>query len=340
MSAPPEINFLKLCMIGCGEHAESSHGPAQSRYAAKHVGTELAGCCDLDAARAERHRQRFGFARAYTDVAAMLDAEKPDAAVLAVPVHRTAPVGAPLLERGVPLLIEKPPGRTVQEVDALIAAAERNGRRVPHQVAFNRRFVPIVAEARRRLAALGPPTEIQHLHYEMTRVDRRDPDFSTTAIHGLDAVRFLGGADYAGARLRYHEQPALGPGVAHMFVDAVLTSGATAHLAFCPTAGAVVERAAVHASGQTFFLRIPMWGPLDAPGHLQHVDRGEVVADLAGDQLGGASDVCVLGGFYGEYEAFLGDLAAGRTPSPSLRESRQSVEIAECLRRRDEEFHA
>jgi hypothetical protein len=125
-----------------------------------------------------------------------------------------------------------------------------------------------------------------------------------------------------------------------MFVDAVLTSGATAHLAFCPTAGAVVERATVHAGAHTFFLRIPMWGPLDAPGHLQHVDRGQVVADLAGDLLGQGTEACVLGGFYGEYEAFLGDLAAGRTPSPSLRESRQSVEIAECLRRRDEEFHA
>jgi hypothetical protein len=200
--------------------------------------------------------------------------------------------------------------------------------------------VPIVAEARRRLAALGPPSTIQHLHYEMTRVGRLDPDFSTTAIHGLDAVRFLGGADYAQARLRYHEQPVLGPGVAHMFVDAVLTSGATAHLAFCPTAGAVVERATVHAGAHTFFLRIPLWGPLDAPGHLQHVDRGQVVADLAGDLLGRGTEACVLGGFYGEYEAFLGDLAAGRTPSPSLRESRQSVEIAECLRRRDEEFHA
>jgi len=103
---------------------------------------------------------------------------------------------------------------------------------------------------------------------------------------------------------------------------------------------AVVERATVHAGGHTLFLRIPMWGPLDAPGHLQHLDRGQVVADLAGDPLGGVSDACVLGGFYGEYEAFLGDLAAGRTPSPSLRESRQSVEIAECLRRRDEEFRA
>src|ERR1043165_8119272 len=173
---------MRLCMIGCGEHAESSQGPAQPRYAATHAGTELAACCDLDGARAERHRQRFGFARAYTDVAAMLDAEKPDAVVAAVPVqsryaathagtelaaccdldgaraerhrqrfgfaraytdvaamldaekrdavvaavpvHRTAAVGAALLERGLPLLLEKPPGQTVQEVDALIAAAE------------------------------------------------------------------------------------------------------------------------------------------------------------------------------------------------------------------------
>ena len=332
---------MRLCMIGCGEHAESSHGPAQARYAAAHVGTDLAACCDLDAARAERHRQRFGFARAYTDVTAMLDTEKPDAAVLAVPVHLTASVAAPLLERGIPLLLEKPPGRTAAEVDALIAAADRSGRgTVPHQVAFNRRFVPVVHEARRRLIAIGAPAEIQHVHYEMTRVDRREPDFSTTAIHGLDAVRFLAGADYAEARFRYREQPALGPGVANIFVDALLASGATAHLAFCPTAGAVVERATVHAGGQTFFLRIPMWGPLDKPGTLQHVDRGEVMADLAGDELGGASDACVLGGFLGEYEAFLGDVAAGRAPSPSLRESRQSVEIAECLRRRDEEFRA
>jgi len=327
-------------MIGCGEHAESSHGPTQARYAATHLGTDLAACCDLDAGRAERHRQGYGFARAYTDVEAMLDAEKPDAAVLAVPVHLTAAVGAPLLARGLPLLIEKPPGQTVQEVDALIAAAERSRPPVPHQVAFNRRFVPVVAEARRRLAAIGPPGSVQHVHYEMTRVDRRDPDFSTTAIHGLDAVRFLAGADYAQARFRYREQPDLGPGVANMFVDAVLTSGATAQLAFCPTAGALVERATVHAGAHTLFLRIPMWGPLDSPGHLQHVDRGQVVADLLGDRLGGAAEACVLGGFYGEYEAFLGDLAAGRTPSPSLRESRQSVEIAECLRRRDPEFRA
>ncbi len=204
-----------------------------------------------------------------------------------------------------------------------------------HQVAFNRRFAPLVQEARRRLASLGPPGAIQHVHYEMTRVDRRDPDFSTTAIHGLDAVRFLAGADYASARFRYRELP-LGPGVANIFVDAVMTSGATAHLAFCPAAGAAVERATMHAGEDTLFVRIPMWKDFDSPGRLEHLRRGTLVADVRGD----AEEPFVLAGFYAEYEAFLGDLAAGRTPSPSLAESRQSVQIADCVRRREEEFRA
>lgn len=325
-------------MIGCGEHAESSHGPAQAAYAAGNRGLERAACCDLDGGRAERYRERFGFARAYTDMTAMIETERPDVAVLVVPDSATASLGARVLEAGVPLLIEKPPGRTVEEVDRLIAAAERG--RAPHQVAFNRRFVPLVREARRRLAAIGPPSTIQHLHYEMTRVDRRDPDFSTTAIHGLDAVRFLAAADYAEARFHYQEQPALGSGVANIFVDATMTSGATAHLAFCPVAGVVVERATIHAAAHTLFLHIPMWGRFDHPGRLQHVEGGVPAADVRGDALAGGSEPFVLGGFAGEYAAFLADLAQGRAPSPSLRESRQSVAVAECVRRRQKEFHA
>ncbi len=333
---------MRFCTIGCGEHALSSHGPAQARYAADHPGTALAGCCDVDRDRAERHRRRFGFARAYTDALAMIEAEKPDAAALVVPEAVTARLGTQLLERGIPLLIEKPPGRTVEEADALIAAAASGARgdAVPHQVAFNRRFVPLVQEARRRLAAIGPPSAIEHVHYEMTRIDRRDPDFSTTAIHGLDAVRFLAAADYAEARFRYHPRPSLGPTVANIFVDAVMSSGATAHLAFCPATGAVLERATVHAGSHTLLLRIPMWSGFDSPGRLQHLESGRVRADVAGDEGERGAEGFVLGGFHGEYEAFLGDLAAGRAPSPSLRDSRQSVQIAECVRRRDEEFQA
>jgi predicted dehydrogenase len=329
---------MKLCSIGCGEHAASSHGPAQARYASRHPDLLLAACCDLDPARAAAHRERFGFARSYTDPWAMLSSERPDAVVLVVPEDATCAMASRVLELGYPLLLEKPPGRTRDEVDHMTRAAEtggRGGRPVPHQVAFNRRFAPVVRAARETVASLGAP--LHHVHYEMTRVDRRDPDFSTTAIHGIDAVRYLAGSDYASVRFSYRERPDLGPGVADIFLDAVMASGATAHLAFCPVAGVVVERATLHARDQTLFVHVPMWGGFDSPGHLWHFEGGQLRAEMAGEK---DAEPFVLGGFYGEYEAFLGDLATGRPPSPGLRESRQSVEVAERIRHRESEFHA
>ena len=328
---------MRLCQVGCGEHARAAHGPSQARCARERSDLVLAGCSDLDAARAEAFRRDFGYGRAFTDAATMLDAERPDAVVVVVPVERTLAVGSLVLERGIPLLLEKPPGETVAEVDRLIAAAEQGGRLVPHQVAFNRRFAPLVRELRRRIEESGP---LQHVHYEMTRVERRDPDFSTTAIHGLDAVRYLAGCDYAEARFRYHELPALGRGVANILVDGVMASGATAHLAFSPVAGVLVERASAHAHGHSLFLQVPMWSGVDSPGRLWHYSGGRQAAELVGDELGDGTALFELGGFYRETAAFLDALAAGRSPSPGLRESRQSVEIAERISHRATEYRA
>jgi myo-inositol 2-dehydrogenase/D-chiro-inositol 1-dehydrogenase len=331
---------MRLCMVGCGEHAWSSHGPAQARYAAAPPAWELAACADLDGARAERYAARFGFARAFADVSAMLAAETPEAVALVVPEDATPALAAQILERGLPVLIEKPPGRTASEVDGLISAASRRGLAVPHQVAFNRRFAPLVSETRRLLAALGPPSSIQHLHYEMTRVDRRDADFSVTAIHGIDAVRYLAASDFAEVRFRYKEYPNLGPGVANIFLDAVMASGATANLAFCTTAGVVVERAQAHQAGHSVFLQVPMWDAFDSPGRLQHLERGAPARDVGGDAVSDGATAWELGGFYAEYEAFLGDLAAGRSPGPTLQDTRQSVVVAEHIRERRSEYKA
>jgi myo-inositol 2-dehydrogenase / D-chiro-inositol 1-dehydrogenase len=326
---------VKLCQVGCGEHARVAHGPSQVRCAAALPGLELAACCDLDAGRAEVFRSDFGFARSYTSVAKMLEAEKPDVAVVVVPVARTCEVASQVLAHGPAVLLEKPPGRTLDEVDRLIAAAEVP-LPVPHQVAFNRRYAPLVQELRRRLSAAPA---VQHIHYEMTRVDRRDADFSETAIHGIDTVRFLAGSDYAQVRFRYLEMPDLGPGVANIFMDAVMASGASAHLAFCPVAGVVVERATVHVQDESFFLYTPMWAAFDSPGRLQHLVKGKLAAEVSGDTLSGDA-LFELGGFHGEYQAFFAALSEGRPPTPSLRESRQSVEVAEHMRRRESEYRA
>ena len=328
---------MRICHVGCGEHARVAHGPSQRRCAAEQHDVVLAACCDIDLGRAETFRREFGHARAYGDLAAMLETERPDAVVVVVPIERTVSVATQVLDRGLPLLLEKPPGASPGDVDRLIETAERGGRSVPVQVAFNRRFAPLVQQLRKSLEQAGP---LQHLSYEMSRVERRDPDFSTTAVHGLDAVRYLAGGDYAEARFRYRELPELGAGVANVFVDAVMTTGATAQLAFTPVAGVLVERAAAHAHGDSFFLHVPMWGGVDSPGRLWHFSEGQLVAELSGDRVGDGTALFELGGFYRETVAFLGALAARRAPSPGLRESRQSVAIAEHMRERRSEYAA
>ena len=326
---------FKICIIGCGGIATGYHGPSFAQYAATHPDTDLAACCDVDEARAVCFSQRFGFARHYTDFRAMLQAERPDAVCLMVPEHLTCELGCEVLRLGYPTMMEKPPGRTVEEIDRLIAAAEAGG--APVQVAFNRRYLPLLRDLVRRRDAVLRPEQVQHIRYDLTRVGRADPDFSLTAIHGIDAVRYLAGADYARIRFHYQQLPALGATVANVFMDCAMTSGATAHLEFCPVAGVVVERAAVHAHDHTFFAHIPIWNAFDAPGMLQHLVRGALVAEVSGGALS-AGHGFEAGGFYAEDASFFDDLRHGRRPVCDLRSARQSVEVMQCMRERKDEY--
>jgi len=72
-----------------------AHGPSQARCARERAHLVLAGCCDLDPARAEAFRRDFGYARAFTDPVAMLDAERPDAVVVVVSGRADGPRSVP-----------------------------------------------------------------------------------------------------------------------------------------------------------------------------------------------------------------------------------------------------
>ena len=132
----------------------------------------------------------------------------------------------------------------------MIAAAEKSG--LPNQVAFNRRYAPLVRELKNRLEASSRPEDIQNLRYDFFRINRRDADFATTAIHGIDTVRFLAGAPYRRVRFHYQPFPALGPTVANLFMDCEMTSGATAQINFCPVTGVIIERATVSLFDHTY----------------------------------------------------------------------------------------
>jgi predicted dehydrogenase len=313
------------------------HGPSYTRYAETHPGIELTACCDLDAQKAALFGERFGFLRRYIHYQEMLTAEKPDAVCLNVPPEAMCSTGCAILEQGYPLLCEKPPGTSVEEVDQLIAATNQPGaaRRsgVIHQVAFNRRFMPLVVELKKQLTALP----VQSVEVVMARYRRLEADFTTTAVHDIDLARFLLDSDFHHVRISYPSHPVSGQPVTNYLLEGVLVSRVPVRISIYPATGMNVERVTVYCADQTFLLACS--NGLDAPGWLRCYQENQLLSEISGEELSASSEAFLLNGFYAEDAAFFDAVQAGRQPQDDLRSARQSVALMQALRERQIQYH-
>jgi len=321
---------FKIAVIGCGWVSMDCHGPAYVRYIRAHPGVELTACCDLDAPKAAAFGDRFGVGQRYTQFAQMLQAEKPDAVCLNVPPEATCALGGAILEQGYPLMCEKPPGMTVKEVDSLLEAAHRSD--AIHQVAFNRRFMPLVIELKKQLH--GRP--VQAVEITMARYRRLEADFTTTAVHVIDLARSLLDSDYQEARFRYSPSIVDGQAVTNYLLEGSLASGAQVRIGLYPATGMNLERVTVYCTDQTYLLGCS--NGLDAPGWLHCYRENRLLSQIDGAQLAGSDESNVLNGFYGEDEAFLDAVQAGVQPRDDLHSARQSVAIMQAMRERRDKF--
>ena len=126
---------LSVGIVGCG---------LMGRKRAAALGHDRAvAVCDADPARAEVLASETG-ARAVADIDAVLE-HRPDVVVVATTHDALAGAACRALAGGAHVLVEKPAGRTVEEVDRVAAAAAAAGRRV--KVGFNHRFHPGIMRA-------------------------------------------------------------------------------------------------------------------------------------------------------------------------------------------------
>jgi myo-inositol 2-dehydrogenase / D-chiro-inositol 1-dehydrogenase len=321
---------FKIAVIGCGWISSACHAPAYVEYARSHPQVRLAACCDTDVTRAEKLAGTFGFETVYTDYRAMLQTEKPDVVCLNVNEKYICEIGCQVLQASYPLLTEKPPGLNLEEIDRLIEAARSSG--APHQVAFNRRFTPLIKELKHSLENL----HMQYIQVDFARVKRSNEDFSTTAIHAIDLARFLTGRDYEFIRFSYQAMPELGPNTANFRLVGELAGGLPAVLNFFPVSGEALECYTVFALDNLLCASIAM-GPA-GPGHFHHAQAGCSPRDVSGVDLSQRQESYFLGGFYDEDAAFFDAVQSGGQSSPTLAECRQSIEIMQCLRQRVAEF--
>ena len=124
-------------VIGCGTIAQSAHLPAIARLRDR---ARLIAVADVRGPAAEHAARTWGAEEAYADYRALLDRPDIDVVVIATPEFLHAEQVAAAAAAGKHILCEKPMAPSVEEADAMLAAAHSAG--VKFMVGHSRRFTP------------------------------------------------------------------------------------------------------------------------------------------------------------------------------------------------------
>jgi predicted dehydrogenase len=134
---------VRIAVIGVG-HLGRHH----ARILSSMQGARLTAVVDTIPERA-REIASASSARALTDYRDLT--EEVDAVVVAVPTESHREVAVPFLERGIPVLVEKPMSRSIEDADRMLDAASRG--RAMLAVGHTERHNPAVAAAMRLVTA-------------------------------------------------------------------------------------------------------------------------------------------------------------------------------------------
>lgn len=110
--------------------------------------TELVAICDVDEDRARELARKHGI-RAFTDVQTMIDTIDLDWVHVCTPVQTHVDVALPIIEAGIPVMIEKPITETMAEFEQLAEAADARGVTLTEK--HNHVFDPAMRSAMRRV---------------------------------------------------------------------------------------------------------------------------------------------------------------------------------------------
>lgn len=189
------MSRLKVGVIGVGYFADKHLEVLES-----FDDVEIAALCNSGNPRIRALADRFHVRQTFADYRRMFDEVAPDAVIVLVNAPRIASVAVECLRRGIPTLLEKPPGLSVEDTRALRdAAAETN---CLNMVGLNRRFYSVMRRAREAILEAGPLVsvfvEAPERLGEIKALGVHPPEIISSllfnnGIHSIDLLRYFGG---------------------------------------------------------------------------------------------------------------------------------------------------
>jgi predicted dehydrogenase len=296
---------------------------------------EIVGCADLYLQSAASLAEKFMIPASYDNYIKMLDVHKPDAVICLVGEKGMANVASDVLSMGYRVLLEKPPGKSPEETIKIAEASEKSN--AFHMVAFNRRHMPVLKEAKN--LANG---KISHINYSLYRRKRYDPNFEDTAIHAVDTVRWLSGDSYKCVDIFYQELPELGKNVANYFLYCEFENQSTATIQILVDTEVPCESAEIHLDSRSarraVLVQAPFVNELSGCGSIEVAENGKSALRIDGRTLCQSVRPFELGGFYAEHELFYDCVKNNIRPADDARTAIQTVAICEHLKNRSRQY--
>lgn len=279
-----------MALIGCGLISEQ-HIRAYAQHSDR---ARITVCCDTDAAKAAQRAEMVGEARVVTDLNEVLRDPEVDAVDICTPHHLHAETAIAAAQAGKHILCQKPLANTLEECDAMIAAARQAG--VVLYYGEMNHTTPAAAEARRAIEAgrIGQLTGVQatYSHWQggeyLSTAWRYNPQLAgggqlmDGGIHYIDLMLNIGGPIEAVTCFTTRFRPELG-GEDTAVVNARFAGGHLGTLYSSHAAGIWLPQANFVAFGTEGVLTLG--GPLGALAlHRKDLpERHEVLLQERGD---------------------------------------------------------
>ena len=180
----------RICVVGAGSLSTRRIYPNIGA-----AGGVLVGVCDLDTEKATRNARRWGGA-VYSDMEAMIHAERPDGVIICVGPEAHAELAPRAMRMGTPVYTEKPPALSAAAALAVARVSRETG--VLCTTAFKKRYCTAYTRAKEWLSRFDSDEfysiSIDYASAQYENDTPRRTFLLEFAIHTVDLVAFLFGA--------------------------------------------------------------------------------------------------------------------------------------------------
>jgi predicted dehydrogenase len=318
---------ISIAIVGCGGWAHYTHMPCIVKYGK----ADVVACADINIQNAKSLHEKFNISLYFADYNEMLEKTNPDAVICLVSENAIAKVASDIILRGYPVMLEKPPGKTVEETKMIYEAAQKSGK--IHMVAFNRRFAPAYLKLKEMIADNGDD-DVKYINYKFHRIKRHESNFEDTAIHAIDAVKFLAGSDFKCVEIKYQEMPYLGKNVANYYIYFEFINGLFAIAEILVSTGDSFEGCEIHAEKGIYRASLPMGNDINSGG-IEYKSAEGLYRNIKKDEICPYAEPYISQGFYNEHKYFYECIINGTNTRNGADTAIQSVAVCNAIKNRE-----